>query len=222
MISRMFILMLFSMLISKGSSMPLNTKGSQITQGHYASLTVAPHNLHFSTASETSQDKKHTYPLQVIGGLSNLDVWCHRPLRQSLTPKTTWQCQANFPREKGFRGLFRDELHQISVHWKSGPGDTFLPDSFQAIAYLKNYQQHVQQQESKRYQNKHSITEWCFSLLLLGIVTLLFSTIISECGPGVTEFLIGGLLGGLLCASILDDGHDTEYTSYCDGDSYTY
>lgn len=207
-------------------STPLTTfvesEGSLDPKSHEVSLTYAPHNLHFSIASNTSLAKSHTYPLQVIGGLSQPDVWCYRPLGQSLTSTTIWKCLANFPRENGFRGLFRDELHRVSVHWKSGLGDTFVVDSFQAIAFLKNYEQQVEQQESNRYQNKHTWTEWCVSLLLLGITTLLLSTIISESGPGITEFLIGGLFGGLLCASLLDDGHDTEYTSYCDGDSYTY
>ena len=179
-------------------------------------LKYAPNTLHFST-----QSKPHAYPLCVVGDIPTLDVMCHRNRHQTLDTDTKWRCQANFRHLKGERDLFRRQLHKVSVHWKSAlihNQTAFVADSWSATAYLKTEEQQGDYHESQR-QVHLSWVERLVSFLTLAGAMLLVGALVSQCSG---EFLLGGLIGGLLCMVVLDDDQDTESTSVCDGNSDPY
>ena len=175
-------------------------------------LTFAPNTLHFSTLP-----KQHTYPLQVVGSDANMEVTCHRNRHHPLTPTTTWRCQTNFRHQKKSRRLLHPQLHRVSVHWTSAVTENrtaFLHNSWSATAYLMTKDQLVDHYESRRQLNQPGILETLFSLVIIGFATAIFVALLSNCSP---DFLIGGLIGGLLYAIFLGDSDDDDYVSYCDG-----
>ena len=106
----------------------------------------------------------------------------------------------------------------MSVHWTSAIAENqtaFLHNSWSATAYLKTEDQLVDHYESHhQLNNTPSVLEMVISLALIVFATAIFVALLSNCS---SDFLIGGLIGGLLCALFLGDSDDDDYVSYCDG-----